>query len=237
MPIFLPPHSTRFPDPLRHRDESGLVCISAGITPEHILAAYRLGIFPWFCEGRYVYWFATHPRCVLYPERLHIGRSLAKTLKKQPYRITINRDFPAVIAACAAKTRPEQDGTWIAPEFQAAYTALHHLGHAHSFEARLPENGRLVGGFYGVQIGCVFYGESMFADAPDASKCAFALAVPYLAALGIALIDCQQESGHMRRFGAEEIPLADFQAALTRFNPQPLIKPLGGSGVCPYENH
>lgn len=227
MPIFLPPRSTHFPEPLHHRDADGLVCIGKGITPEQILAAYRLGIFPWFSDGPYVYWFATHPRTVLQPENLHIGRSLAKTLKKQPYRITVNTDFAAVIAACAAKIRPEQNGTWIAPAFQAAYTALHQLGHAHSFEARLPENGELVGGFYGVQIGRVFYGESMFADRPDASKTAFATAVPHLASLGIALIDCQQATEHLLRFGAHNITLAEFQAALKQLNPQPLRQAIG----------
>lgn len=232
MPIFLPERSTRFPDPLRHRNDDGLVCISRGITPEQILAAYRLGIFPWFCDGSYVYWFATHPRTVLQPERLHIGRSLAKTLKKQPYRISVNTDFAAVIAACAAKTRPGQSGTWIAPAFQAAYTALHHLGHAHSFEARL-NDGRLAGGFYGVQIGRVFYGESMYADYPDASKAAFAAAVPYLAAQGIALIDCQQATDHLMRFGAHTMPLPDFQAALNRLNRQNLHQTIGCFSILP----
>lgn len=233
MSIFLPAQSTDFPNPLHHRNRDGLVCISQGITPEQILAAYRLGIFPWFCKEDCVYWFATHPRAVLLPENLHIGRSLAKTLKKQPYRITVNTDFAGVIAACAGKARPGQSGTWIAPEFQAAYTALHRLGYAHSFEARLPESGELAGGFYGVQIGRVFYGESMFANRPDASKTAFAAAVPHLAALGIALIDCQQETDHLMRFGAGTIALADFQVALRQLNPQPLRHPIGAQAEIP----
>ena len=134
-----------------------------------------------------------------------------------------------LIAHCAAFPRPSQDGTWIVPEFQAAYTELHRLGHAHSFECFYPdETGRLklAGGFYGVQIGRVFYGESMFALEPDASKIAFARAVPFLAGLGIELIDCQQDTLHMHRFGSEPIPFAEFQTTLQRLNALPLNEAL-----------
>ncbi|EGY53612.1 leucyl/phenylalanyl-tRNA--protein transferase [Neisseria shayeganii] len=222
----LPPECFEFPDPgpaIAHND--GLVAVSADLQPDRLLAAYRQGIFPWFAEQGYFFWFVVAPRTVLLPPHLHIGRSLAKTLRHKAYRVTVNHDFEAVIAACAAVPRPGQDGTWIAPEFQAAYTALHHLGHAHSFECWYPDRQggwQLAGGFYGVQIGRVFYGESMFAAAADASKIAFACAVPFLAGCGIELIDCQQDTRHLARFGSEPMDFSAFQAALRRLNALPL---------------
>ena len=159
---------------------------------------------------------------------------MAKTLRNKPYRVTVNQCFETVIAHCATFPRPGQDGTWIVPEFQAAYTELHRLGHAHSFECFYPdETGRLklAGGFYGVQIGRVFYGESMFALEPDASKIAFARAVPFLAKLGIELIDCQQDTLHMHRFGSEPIPFVEFQTTLQRLNALPLKEAFGARVV------
>ncbi|WP_165010200.1 leucyl/phenylalanyl-tRNA--protein transferase [Neisseria yangbaofengii] len=228
---FLPPQDYRFPCPdyaLAHCD--GLVGVSADLDEGRLLSAYRSGIFPWFSENGLFYWFAAAPRTVLFPERIHIGKSLAKTLRNKPYVVSVNQDFAAVTGNCAAVPRPNQSGTWIAPEFRTAYARLHDIGHAHSFECRYPdEQGRLklAGGFYGVQIGCVFYGESMFALAPDASKIAFACAVPYLAEHGIALIDCQQDTAHLARFGSEQIEFHDFQTALHRLNALPLTRPIG----------
>ncbi|MGF6148178.1 Leucyl/phenylalanyl-tRNA--protein transferase [Kingella potus] len=228
---FLPPHDYRFPDPGRAlRETEGLVGVSADLDAGRLLSAYRAGVFPWFAEGGLFYWFAVSPRAVLLPERLHVGRSLAKTLRNKAYRVTANRCFQRVIAACASRPRPHQDGTWIAPEFQTAYARLHALGHAHSFECFFPDGAgrlRLAGGFYGVQIGRVFYGESMFADAPDASKTAFACAVPYLAGCGLALIDCQQDTEHLRRFGSHTVDFAAFQTALRDLNGQPLRREIG----------
>ncbi|MDO4696442.1 MAG: leucyl/phenylalanyl-tRNA--protein transferase [Neisseria sp.] len=213
------------------REYDGLVGVSADLQTARLLDAYRCGIFPWFSERGLFYWFATVPRTVLFPEKFHIGKSLAKTLRNKTYRVTANRDFAAVISHCAAVPREGQDGSWIAPEFQTAYRRLHELGHAHSFECFMPDgDGRLKleGGFYGVQIGRVFYGESMFALRPDASKIAFACAVPYLARCGIALIDCQQDTQYLRRFGSQTLPFADFQTALHRLNGEPLTAPIGG---------
>lgn len=230
----LPPDGFEFPDP-RPAIESnnGLVALSTDLLPERLLAAYRQGIFPWFAEQGYFFWFAVAPRTVLRPERLHIGRSLAKTLRNKAYRVTANHDFAAVIAACAAVPRPGQDGTWIAPEFQAAYAELHRRGCAHSFECWYPgQTGwQLAGGFYGVQIGRVFYGESMFAVAADASKIAFACAVPFLARCGIELIDCQQDTDHLARFGSEQMDFSAFQAALRRLNALPLASPIQAGTV------
>lgn len=229
---FLAPGDYRFPDPRRGIAEAdGLVGISRDLDSGRLLAAYRCGIFPWYSEGGRYYWFATAPRTVLLPHKLHIAKSLAKTLRNKLYAVTANQAFAGVVAACAAAPRPGQDGTWIAAGFQTAYAVLHKLGHAHSFECWYPDSeGRLKlsGGFYGVQIGRVFYGESMFAAAPDASKIAFACGVPYLAERGIELIDCQQETPHLARFGAESMPFDDFQTALQHLNARPLTDGIGG---------
>lgn len=216
------------PEMARNTAHNGLVAISRHLTPPMLPPAYRQGIFPWYRDADYVYWFATQPRFVLLPENLRISRSLAKTLRHKPYRVSINFAFAQVIAQCAHTPRPQQQGSWIAPEFQAAYTALHQMGFAHSFEYWQPENGtwQLKGGLYGVQIGRVFYGESMFAHANDASKIAFVHAVRHLQHYAVALIDCQQETRHLARFGAQMMEWKDFQAALNTLNPQNLRHPI-----------
>ena len=226
----LRPNDHQFPDPrhgIAHYD--GLVAITVDLNPERMLAAYRRGIFPWFSEDGLFYWFCTAPRTVLLPEKLHISKSLAKTLRNKTYCITVNQAFDYVVAECACIPRPQQEGSWITPYFQEAYQTLHHLGHAHSFECWYPDQDEqwvLAGGFYGVQIGCVFYGESMFAHRPDASKIAFAKAVPFLQKCGIALIDCQQNTQHLARFGSELMAFDDFEQALQRFNAMPLNMPI-----------
>ena len=229
---FLPPREYVFPDTDYAIAEcEGLVGISADLDAGRLLAAYRKGIFPWFRQNGLFYWFATAPRTVLLPERLHIGKSLAKALRGKAYRVTVNQAFADVIAGCAAVPRPNQDGTWIAPEFQTAYSALHRLGCAHSFECWYPDDDggrlKLAGGLYGVQIGRVFYGESMFALRPDASKIAFACAVPFLEQCGVELIDCQQDTGHLKRFGSQQMDFHAFQTALARLNDMPLREPVG----------
>lgn len=212
-----------FPQPnIQTLREDGLIAVSQNITASMIINAYQNGIFPWYSDEQFVYWFATHPRFVLRPQWLKISRSLGKTLRNKPYRITLNQAFNQVIRSCANTKRPNQNGTWISPDFQAAYCALHHLGFAHSFECWLPENDKwqLAGGFYGVKIGSVFYGESMFAHIKDASKIAFACAVPFLQQAGIQLIDCQQKTEHLARFGAKEMNLQVFINELHQLNTQ-----------------
>ena len=231
MPIpLLAPDDFDFPDPRPALAENnGLVCASTDLHPRRLLAAYPQGIFPWFFEDGYFYWFAVAPRAVLLPENLHIGRSLRKVLRNRAYSVTADSAFRDVIAACSSVPRPGQDGSWIEAPFCRAYTVLHKIGHAHSFECRYPdENGQMVlaGGFYGVQIGSVFFGESMFAHQNDASKIAFACAIPYLADRSIRLIDCQQDTGHLARFGSHTMPFDDFQAALNRLTVLPLSKPI-----------
>lgn len=220
--IPLLPPNTPFPDPRAGIAlHDGLVCVTEDLTPTRLLAAYPNGIFPWHDDGQFFYWFSTAPRAVLLPERLHVSRSLRKTLKNQKYRVAVNEQFATVVAACAQIERAGQDGSWIFPSFERAYTELHHLGYAHSFEY-YNENNELAGGLYGVQIGRVFFGESMFAHQGDASKMAFAHAVPFLARCGVQLIDCQQDTGHLRRFGSQTMDFDDFQAALKHLTTQNL---------------
>lgn len=228
---FLSLHDCRFPDPLAAISErDGLVAVGGDLRPERLLAAYPQGIFPWYSEGQPVCWFALAPRTVLLPEKLHIGRSLQKTLRNKPYAVTANHNFPAVITACAAMPRAGQSGTWITADMQRAYTKLHEMGYAHSFECWYPDEAgrlKLAGGLYGVQIGRVFFGESMFSLAADASKTTFALAVPYLAQCGIELIDCQQNTHHLARFGSEQMDFENFQTALKHLTALPLTRPVG----------
>lgn len=215
-----------FPNPYNATQyHEGLVCITRSLIPRQILLAYGKGIFPWHYDGQFFYWFSIVPRAVLLPENLKIARSLKKSIKNHRYIISINQDFMGVMAACANQTRPNQNGSWITSEFQTAYYQLHQMGYAHSFEF-YNENNQLAGGLYGVQIGCVFFGESMFAYQSDASKIAFAHAVPFLAQCGIQLIDCQQDTEHLHRFGSHLMPLGDFQAALAYLTATPLQRPL-----------
>lgn len=220
-----------FPHPqhaLNHHN--GLVAISTDLHPQRLLAAYSQGIFPWIEQDNHFYWFSIEPRTVIYPQQLHLSRSLKKILRQQSYLISINRCFNTVINQCAVTTRPYQDGTWITPAFQRAYTHLHDLGHAHSFECWYPTNDSqqliLAGGFYGVQIGQVFFGESMFTHYSNASKIAFACAIPYLAKLGIAIIDCQQHSAHIAKFGANPIEFKKFYKEIQFYTQQDLLYPI-----------
>ena len=199
----------------------GLVAIGGDLSVQRLLAAYRQGIFPWFGENEPICWWALSPRMVLFPSDFYVGRSLRKALKSQVYTVTVNRDFGQVICLCARQKRPGQNGTWIVPAMQDAYISLHKAGFAHSFEY-WDESGTLQGGLYGVQIGQVFCGESMFARTDNASKIAFVHAVRYLSTLGLGLIDCQMHTEHLARFGARQIPYFDFLADLQRYQNCPL---------------
>jgi leucyl/phenylalanyl-tRNA---protein transferase len=198
----------RFPSPNTALIEpDGLLCAGGDLAPETVLAAYQQGIYPWFSRGQPILWWTPDPRMVLFPDEFKISKSLAKTIRQQKFTITFDVAFQRVIEGCAAP-REEGGGTWIVEEIIDAYTALHKKGYAHSAEAWL--NGELVGGLYGVAIGKVFYGESMFARETDASKVAFALLVEKLKGDGFALIDCQQQTRHLANFGARPIPRAAF---------------------------
>lgn len=208
-----------FPDvELALRDPDGLLAMGGRLSSDWLLHAYRSGIFPWYGPGQPILWWAPDPRLVLFPEKLHISRSLAKTIRQDKFSVTLDAAFPDVIAACA-QARTAQSGTWISREMEAAYLDLHREGHAHSAECWY--DGRLAGGLYGVAIGKVFYGESMFTEITDASKVAFVALVQQLERWGYRLIDCQVHTGHLASLGAQMIPRKDFTAILDAACAQP----------------
>jgi leucyl/phenylalanyl-tRNA--protein transferase len=200
-----------FPPP-EHAEESGLLAVGGGLEAERLLLAYSMGIFPWYSEGDPILWFSPDPRMVLPAEELKVPKSLRRTLRSTELRFTLDTDFRGVIEACARTPRPDQDGTWITRDMVEAYCELHELGFAHSAEAW--EDGELVGGLYGLSLGRWFFGESMFAHRPDASKAAFALTAEQLVRWGIDRIDCQVPTEHLARFGAREWPRARFLSEL-----------------------
>jgi leucyl/phenylalanyl-tRNA--protein transferase len=209
--LFRLPRQVAFPDP-RQAEPDGLLAVGGDLSPERLLAAYAAGIFPWYGPDSPILWWSPDPRLVLDPARLHVPRSLVRTRRKAPYRLTADAAFDRVIEGCAATGRPGQEGTWITPAMVLAYRQLHALGFAHSFEAW--EGELLVGGLYGVSLGAAFFGESMFAVRPDASKLAFVESVEWLAARGVRLIDCQVRTEHLARFGAEAWSRDRFLVAL-----------------------
>lgn len=211
MPVYQLPKDLVFPDPALADDE-GLLAVGGDLSPERLVLAYQHGIFPWYSEGRPILWWCPRPRLVLLPEELRINRSLRKVMRRAPYRITVDTAFDAVLSACAQTPRPDQGGTWITNDMRAAYAELHRLGIAHSVEAW--QGDTLVGGLYGLALGTAFFGESMFARAPDASKIAFATLVQQLAAWSFRLVDCQVVTDHLVRFGAREFELGDFLGQL-----------------------
>ncbi len=210
-------HSLSFP-PLEHAldEPNGLLAVGGDLTPERLLAAYRHGCFPWFEDGQEILWWAPNPRTVVIPQQLHLPKSLKKVLRRGVFSVTFDQAFNAVIEGCAGP-RNYTDQTWITEEMQQAYCQLHQLGHAHSVEVW--QDGQLVGGLYGLAIGKVFYGESMFSRRNDASKVGFATLVSKLTQWGFELIDCQMHTEHLARFGAIAIDRADFAARLQRLCP------------------
>ncbi len=188
--------------------EDGIVAVGGDLTPERLMLAYRSGIFPWFNEGQPIIWWSPAPRFVLYPEQLHISRSMKRVLNKGEFHVSFNRDFEKVIMHCKRIPRHGQDGTWITDEMELAYIRLHELGHAHSIEVW--KNNELVGGMYGVMIGKVFSGESMFSKVANASKIALIHFIDEYAKKGLKLLDCQVYSDHMASMGGEEISRKQF---------------------------
>jgi leucyl/phenylalanyl-tRNA--protein transferase len=195
-------------------EPNGLLAIGGDLSPVRLLRAYRHGIFPWFSPGDPILWWSPDPRTVLFPEQLNIHRSLRKTLKNKPFETFINRDFAGVLAACAAP-RAGQDSTWITEEMQQAYLRLHSMGYAHSIESW--RNEQLVGGLYGVKIGKVFFGESMFTHATDASKAALVALCHGASGFIPAMVDCQFSTDHLISLGAKPIPREDFLTLLKRY--------------------
>lgn len=200
-----------FPPP-EEAEPDGLLAVGGDLSPERLLLAYSEGIFPWYEEGLPILWHSPDPRMLLLPGDLRVARSLRKKARRPPYRLTLDTAFDRVIRACATAPRPGRHGTWITPEMLDAYCALHALGFAHSVEAW--HDDALVGGLYGVSLGRAFFGESMFALEPDASKLGFVRLVDQLARWEFSLIDCQVYTEHLERFGAVEWPRARFLETL-----------------------
>jgi len=186
--------------PVSSASEEGLLAIGGDLAPERILHAYRNGIFPWYSEDSPVLWWSPDPRCVLFPEKLAISSSMKSMLRKGEMRFTVNKAFDEVIRNCQNISRKGQEGTWITKEIVEAYTKLHELGVAHS--AEVWHKGEIAGGLYGLKIGKVFFGESMFSKKNNASKYAFIRYVHELQAQGVALVDCQVETEHLKSLGA-----------------------------------
>jgi leucyl/phenylalanyl-tRNA--protein transferase len=195
-------------------DPDGLLCAGGDLRPARILAAYRRGIFPWYAEGQPILWWSPDPRMVLFPEELRVTRSLGKSIRNRGYRVTFDTQFQAVIAQCADSGTRAFEGTWISPAMHEAYCELHRLGHAHSVEVWRDD--RLVGGLYGLELGRIFFGESMFSLETDASKVALYWQVAALRERHVELIDCQVASEHLYSLGARLIPRAEFIARLDR---------------------
>jgi len=194
--------------------ENGLLAVGGDLSPGRLLLAYASGIFPWYDEEQPILWHSPDPRMVLLPAELRVPRSLRKRVRQRPFGITLDRAFERVLDGCAGVPRPGQDGTWITSEMREAYAELHRLGFAHSAEAW--RDGELVGGLYGVSLGAAFFGESMFALEPDASKIAFVTLVEALREWEFQLLDSQVYTDHLARFGAVEWPRERYLAALER---------------------
>lgn len=189
------------------KEPNGLLCAGGGLSVDSIVTAYSRGIFPWYSDDQPILWWSPDPRMVLFPEEFKVSKSLAKTVRSGKFDVHFDTTFEQVITACAAPRR-EDGGTWIVEDMQRAYTALHKKGIAHCAESW--RDGQLVGGLYGVALGRVFFGESMFTRETDASKVAFVTLMDKLKRDGFALIDCQQETRHLARFGARPIPRQEF---------------------------
>ena len=199
------------PDAAALVEPNGLIAVGGDLAPARLLAAYRRGIFPWYEEGQPILWWTPDPRLVLDPRGLRVSRSLRRILRSGRFRVTLNRNFAAVMTACAAPRR-NSDGTWITPAMVRAYRQLHTMGHAHSIEVW--ERDGLAGGLYGVALGAAFFGESMFSRESNASKVALAHLCALLAPLEPALVDCQVPSRHLLGLGAEPVPRSLFRERL-----------------------
>ena len=207
MPVFELTDKLIFPPPeLAERD--GLLCIGGDLSEERLLLAYSMGIFPWYSDGDPILWWSPDPRLVLFPGELKVSRSLRQVLKNNIYETTLDAAFPEVIRNCASARRKGDEGTWITAEMTGAYIKLHRSGFAHSVECW--QYGELAGGLYGVALGGVFFGESMFAKKNNASKVAFVALVKQLIKWDFALIDCQVTTRHLISLGAREIPRSEF---------------------------
>lgn len=215
MPLFAIDNELVFP-PVHLAEPDGLLAIGGDLSPERLLLAYKNGIFPWY-EDEHILWWCPDPRFVLFPEELKDNRTIKSLLQKQAFEFTINKAFPQVIHHCKKIKRPGQQGTWITDEVEKAYCKMHELGFAHS--AEVWKNGELCGGLYGIRLGKVFFGESMFSKISNASRYAFVKYVEHLKEEGIKLIDCQVYTEYLESFGARMIPRKEFVQLLDQLIP------------------
>jgi len=211
--LFILTKEILFPD-TELADEDGLLAIGGDLSIERLLLAYRNGIFPWYSEDEPICWHCPNPRFVLFPEELKISKSMKTVFNKNEFRFTINNAFEEVIHNCKTKEREGQNGTWITDAIVNAYTQLHQLGFAHSAEAWIGDE--LAGGLYGIRLGNIFFGESMFSKKSNASKFAFIKYIQYLQSQNTVLIDCQVYTDHLESLGARMIERRDFTSILKK---------------------
>ena len=205
--------------PVEEAGEWGALAVGGDLSPARLLLAYRSGIFPWYEAGQPIVWYAPDPRFVLFPPKLKVSRRMRPILNQARFTVTYDTQFQAVVRHCQQVARPGQLGTWITEAMREAYTRLHTLGHAHSVEVW--QHDELVGGLYGLMLGSVFFGESMFSYADNASKVGFITLVRWLCAHGCTLIDCQVQTPHLARWGAEHVPRRDYMKWLAQGLQQP----------------
>jgi len=221
MPIFQLSDKASFPPP-HFSEGDGLLAVGGDLSQERLMKAYYMGIFPWYSDPDPILWWSPDPRLVLFPSELKVSRRLRRTIRRGTFRITMDTAFEQVIKSCAKIPRKHEKGTWITLEMVAAYCRLHTAGFSHSVEAW--SKGRLAGGLYGVAIGRCFFGESMFRNQSDASKVAFVKLVEYLRKKEFRLIDCQVTTTHLKKFGAREIPRAEFLNILEKAREMPSLR-------------
>ncbi|RLD23751.1 MAG: leucyl/phenylalanyl-tRNA--protein transferase [Bacteroidetes bacterium] len=213
MPVYLLNESPLMPDPI-HADAEGLVAIGGDLAHKRLINAYKSGIFPWYEEGSEILWWSPDPRLVLFPEELKVSKSMRSLFRKNYFNVTVNQQFVEVIANCKNIDRTDQGGTWITDEMEKAYISLHKLGYAHSVEV-WHEN-KLVGGLYGIKLGNIYFGESMYSKVSNASKIGFIHLVKDLSEKGVKMIDCQIKTDHLISLGAREISRQHFLKILKR---------------------
>lgn len=222
MPVFwLPTGTTIFPNP-ELANSDGILAVGGDLSAERLLLAYRTGIFPWFNPGEQIIWWSPDPRFVLFPEKLKVSKSMRPYFNQEKFSVTFDLHFETIIRNCQAPRQDQHFGTWITEEMIEAYSKLFDMGYCHSVEVW--QGGKLVGGLYGLSLGKVFFGESMFSKVPNASKFGFIVLVKKLASLGFWLIDCQQETRHLESLGAEAIPRKEFLAILQKNEAEPTLK-------------
>ena len=224
MPVYLLNEDLVFPSPELAR-EDGLLAIGGDLSIPRLILAYRQGIFPWYNPGEPIFWWSPDPRLILEPTDLHVSRRLERIIRQGRLQVTLDRAFKDVIRACSETRIKRGEGTWLTPEMIEAYTELHYLGKTHSVETW--QGDRLVGGLYGITIGRVFFGESMFAKISDASKVAFVTLVRQLSEWDFAMIDCQVTTWHLLSLGAKEIPRSFFLERLKKLIDLPSKAPIG----------